>query len=128
MTARAEAQMLRLSLVYALLDGSKVMEVPHLLAAWALWRYAEASARHIFGDAIGDEVADRLLRALRTAFPAGLDGTQQRDLFAKHQGGKRLDEARQLLERRGQARTVMEETGGRPKTVTYYCDERDRSA
>ena len=62
---RAEAQVLRLALVYALLDRSAFIDAPHLLAALACWDYAEASARYIFGDTLGDPVADEILRALR---------------------------------------------------------------
>src|SRR6516162_3106436 len=40
-TARAEAQTLRLALVYALTDGASEIEVAHLNAALALWRYCE---------------------------------------------------------------------------------------
>jgi hypothetical protein len=46
-TARAEAQVLRLSCLYALLDQSPIVQVAHLDAALALWRYCEASARYI---------------------------------------------------------------------------------
>ncbi|MEJ7765298.1 MAG: hypothetical protein WKF86_07370, partial [Acidimicrobiales bacterium] len=42
LTARAEAQQLRLSVIYALLDGSRTIEVPHIEAAQAVWRYSEA--------------------------------------------------------------------------------------
>jgi len=38
-TERARPQTLRLSMLYALLDGSAVIEVPHLQAALALWDY-----------------------------------------------------------------------------------------
>lgn len=48
-TGRAHAQTLRLSLLYALLDGSDVVRVEHLRAALAVWRYCEASARRLFG-------------------------------------------------------------------------------
>jgi hypothetical protein len=40
-TARAEAQVLRLSCLYALLDKTDTVDVPHLEAAYALWRYCE---------------------------------------------------------------------------------------
>ncbi len=43
MTARTEAQIVRLALVYALLDRSPVIDVPHLRAARALWDYAVRS-------------------------------------------------------------------------------------
>jgi hypothetical protein len=63
-TARSEAQAVRLALVYALLDGRDEIDEPHLKAALAVWEYCEASAAHIFGDALGDPVADDILRAL----------------------------------------------------------------
>ena len=63
-TSRAEAQCLRLALVYALIDSSHFIEEEHLRAALALWRYAEQSARFVFGDTTGDPVADRIEDAL----------------------------------------------------------------
>ena len=60
MTARTEPQIVRLALVYALLDRSPVIDVPHLRAARALWDYAERSVLHVFGDSTGDRHADAL--------------------------------------------------------------------
>lgn len=117
-TARAEAQALRLSVLYALIDGTGRIGVEHVEAGHALWRYCEASAAYVFGDSIGDEVADRLLAALRSAGPEGLDGTQQRDVFARHVSAKRIAAARELLEARRLAATRTEQTGGRPRTIT----------
>jgi hypothetical protein len=121
-TARAEAQCLRLSVAYALLDGTAQITVAHVEAAWAVWRYCEQSAAFIFGDSLGDEVADKLLAALRNAGPGGLDGTAQRDLFGRHVSGARLEAARQLLEDRGLAATHAVETGGRPRTVSVATE------
>ena len=52
-TARAEAQTMRLALVYALLDCSPLIEAEHLSAGLALWSYPEESTRLIFADAWG---------------------------------------------------------------------------
>lgn len=60
MTARREAQVVRLALVYALLDRSPVIDVPHLRAARALWDYAERSVACVFGTSTGDRHADAL--------------------------------------------------------------------
>jgi hypothetical protein len=54
---RAEAQVLRLSALYAVLDRSRMIRTSHLLAALAFWEYAEDSAQRIFGDRLGDHVA-----------------------------------------------------------------------
>src|SRR5207247_2472153 len=48
--ARAEAHVVRLALLYALLDRARAIELAHLEAALALWDYAHASARWVFGD------------------------------------------------------------------------------
>ena len=49
-TSRAEAQVVRLALVYTLLDGETEIGIPHLRAALAVWEFCEASAAFIFGD------------------------------------------------------------------------------
>jgi hypothetical protein len=115
--ARDAAQTLRLSVAYALLDGSSRIDVEHVRAAWALWSYCRASAGFIFGESVGDAVADRLLRAAREAGPDGLNGTQQRDLFDRHASGSQLEAARSLLERKGLATVEPVSTGGRPSTI-----------
>lgn len=120
--ARAEPYVLRLSLVYAILDGSDVVDVEHVAAAYALWRYCRASAAYVFGDRLGDPVADTMLAALRKAGDAGLDGTEQRDLFSRHQTGKRLEDVRQLLENRGCIETITYKTEGAPRIVSYATE------
>ncbi|HKF93984.1 MAG TPA: hypothetical protein VKB96_05140 [Gammaproteobacteria bacterium] len=57
-----------------MLDQSKVIRPEHLNAALAIWEYAKNLARHIFGSAVGDPVADQILRSLRVS-PGGLSRT-----------------------------------------------------
>jgi hypothetical protein len=125
--ARAEAQCLRFSILYAALDGSKTIEVHHLGAAWELWRYFDTSAWRIFGanDVTGDPVTDRLVAELRRVAPAGLDGTQQSALFSRHVSTDRLTAARSRLADLHLAETIKEETGGRPRLVTFACEQSD---
>jgi hypothetical protein len=113
-TARAEAQTIRLALLYALLDGNDKIQLPHLEAGLALWEYCEASAAHIFGDAIGDPIADEILRALRSA-PEGMSRTDISNLFGRHKSGNRIGAALQLLATRGLARFETIKTTGRPE-------------
>jgi hypothetical protein len=47
-TSRGEAQVIRLALIYAMLDESQHIRVEHLHAALAFWGYAVESARFIF--------------------------------------------------------------------------------
>jgi Protein of unknown function (DUF3987)/Bifunctional DNA primase/polymerase, N-terminal len=112
-TSRAEAQVTRLSLIYALLDRSSRIQTQHLKAALALWDYAEASARFIFGDSLGDPVADEILRALRVS-PSGLTRTEISNLFAGHRKSTDIGRALVVLSQSGLASCRPEATGGRP--------------
>lgn len=113
--SRAEAQVLRLSVVYALLDFSGVIRAEHLAAALALWEYSETSARYIFGDSTGDDIADRIYRELQTR--GELSETELSDLFGRHQKADRIHAAIGLLERAGRIVSETVETGGRRKKV-----------
>jgi hypothetical protein len=99
-TARPEAQTLRLSVAYAVLDGSPAIKAEHIQAALAVWSYCEASALAIFGDVLGDPIADRLLAALREASD-GLDGTAQSALFGRHASATRLAQPARHSKQRG---------------------------
>jgi hypothetical protein len=117
-TSRAEAQVLRLSMVYALLDSSSVIRRPHLEAALSIWDYVEESTRYVLGDTLGDPVADALLTALERAGSEGLTRTQIRDLFSRHASAEKIDRALADLEALGRAeRSLLAETGGRPASV-----------
>ncbi|GAC1402056.1 MAG: hypothetical protein NVSMB64_01190 [Candidatus Velthaea sp.] len=118
-TARAEAQVLRLSLLYALLDGVSLIDVRHLRAAEALWNYAHASAEHVFGAMLGDDVADRVLEEIRLAYPGGCSREHLRDIFSRHVASARLTIAIEYLVRRGLARTERTKTDGRPRENIY---------
>src|SRR6185295_14596869 len=111
-TARGEAQVMRLALVYALLDQSPVIRVEHLRAALAVWEYAETSAEFIFGDRLGDPIADAILTALRQD-PLGMTRTEIRDLFGRNQSADRIEIALLRLSEAGKVTSRREETGGR---------------
>jgi hypothetical protein len=115
-TARAEAHVVRLACLYALLDHSATVQATHLLAALAAWEYCEGSARFIFGDRLGDYVADTILGALRTGGP--LDRTGISALFGRNQPASRIDRALGLLLQPGLARVARDtDTGGKPREV-----------
>lgn len=113
---RAEAQVLRLSCLYAALDTSQSIEIPHLRAALAVWEYCEQSAAYIFGDKLGDPDADAILSALRSS-PEGLTRTQIRDLFARNLNANRLERALANIAARNLASFEMVSTGGRPAEI-----------
>lgn len=114
LTSRAEAQTMRLACMYALLDCSHVIQRVHLEAALALWQYCEDSARYIFGDALGDKLADEILGALREASETGLTRSQIRDLFRRNVDADRIAGALKCLAENGLAHTRKEPSEGRP--------------
>jgi Protein of unknown function (DUF3987) len=118
-TSRAEAQTVRLALIYTLLDGASNIDLPHIMAALAVWEYAEASAAHIFGASLGDPVADEILRALQQAGSDGMTRNTIRDYFGRHQSSDRIGAALALLMTKGLARAEVRGTGGRPVEVWF---------
>lgn len=114
--SRAEAHVVRLAMLYALLDHSAQIQAPHLRAALALWEYAEASARYVFGDALGNPMADDILRALRVT-SQGLNRTDISNLFKRHKDSQAIGGALDLLVREGYAHSHQEQTAGRAVEV-----------
>jgi len=112
-TARGEAQVMRLACIYALLDQSAVIRVEHLEAALALWEYSEKCAGFIFGDSQGDPTVDRIRAGLKQG---PMTETEIRDLFSRHNTGE-VDRALAFILNKGIAKPKIEETGGRPRTV-----------
>lgn len=120
---RAEAQAMRLALIYALLDCDGAIRYHHLDSALALWDYAEASARYVFGDAMGDDVADAILSALRAA-PGGMTRTDIRgNVFSRNTSSAEIARALGRLLESGLARREKVATGGRPAELWLSNDK-----
>ncbi len=116
--ARSEAQVLRLALLYALLDTSRTIELPHLEAALACWDYCEASARYLFGESLGDAVADTILGALANS-QGGMTRTEISALFSRNAKAAQIDRALSSLKDANLAAPVSKPNpaGGRPSEV-----------
>lgn len=112
-TGRSEANVMRLATLYAILDRSGVIRRTHLESGLAAWRYAEQSARYIFGDALGNPVADEILSHLRTAHD-GLTRTQIRDIFKGHKTAAQINRALTILAENNLAFMETAPTRGRP--------------
>jgi uncharacterized protein DUF3987 len=115
MTARAEAQVVRLSTLYAVLDGSPFIRLEHLRAAHAVWGYCEESVRFVFGDVLGDETADAILKMLKGA-PEGLTQTEINRSFHSHKSTAEMNRALTMLQGKGRVRAERLVTGGGPAT------------
>ena len=112
---RAEAHVMRLSALYACLDGTDRIDPMHLKAALAVWQHAESSTKMIFGDSLGHPTADTILRALQAS--GEISDSQVSDLFGRHLSSAKLEQAKTVLLAGGFAHCVSVETGGRPRVV-----------
>ncbi len=58
---RAEAQLIRLSLIYALIDRKSIIEPNHIKSALAFWKYAEESVKYIFAYKSQNSLSNRIM-------------------------------------------------------------------
>jgi hypothetical protein len=112
-TSRAEAQVMRLACLYALLEEANEVRAGHLRAALSLWGYCEASAAFIFGNTLSDPLADEILRLLRQT-QSGLTRTELNTALGRNQAAADISRALALLSRQGSAASKIEQTSGRP--------------
>jgi hypothetical protein len=118
--ARAEAQVLRLSMLYALLECSAVITLDHLNAALALWEYAEDSAAYIFGTATGDPTADAIVAALAKAGDTGITQNELvQTTFHRNVPAHEVRRALITLEQQNRVKVTKSKPGkqGRPAEV-----------
>jgi hypothetical protein len=115
--SRAEAQVVRLACIYTLLNRSKLVRTQHLKAALAVWRYCEASARFVFGDALGDSTADEILRVLRQ-HAEGMTRNDIREHFQHNTSSAEIARALSVLQEYGLARVEKDQTDGSPGRPT----------
>jgi hypothetical protein len=115
-TSRAEAQVLRLSALYAAADQITEVDTVHLQAALALWDYCRASARLLFDTAPINPIARRIDEALGLA-PEGLSRSAIRALFHGHVSKERIDMALQQLQSLGLMSQAMPPGRGRRGTL-----------
>jgi hypothetical protein len=111
LTARAEPHILRLGMLHALTGKTDTIQPQHLLAARALVDYASRSVRYIFGNVLGDNVAEKIYDALCNA-PGGMLKTDLHMLFNRNLGQARLNQALALLMQAGMTRKGQDPPAG----------------
>jgi hypothetical protein len=111
---RAEAIIPRIALIYALGDGADAIRVPHLEAAYALWQYSCRCVETLFGGEQLSSSAKRVLSVLTYEWQAK---TVVTDLLGRHIYGEKLTSAIKELVSHDIAETMLEDTGGRKRTL-----------
>jgi hypothetical protein len=121
--ARSEAHVMRLAMIYALLDGSRSIRCDHIIAASALWEYAERSVLYVFGNSTGDPLADDLLRLLK-ANPNGITRTEISRYLQGNTKAAEVTAALKVLLRANLARFELQESGGPRKVERWFAGRR----
>ncbi|MCU7822642.1 YfjI family protein [Kitasatospora sp. DSM 101779] len=122
-TARAAPYAKRTAMVYALLDRKPCIQEQHLRAAWALIRYARASAAHILGAAAGgtgDPNLDKLAAAVKAAGPGGLTQSEVQVMFKRQNATWRGELTARLCQLPGFTAAPVQGSG-RHQTVYLYA-------
>jgi hypothetical protein len=117
---------LRLSVIYATLDQSAVIQPEHLRAALAVWDYCDASAKVLFAEAEHDVRRDDTDKILKFIGARGKVPRSQLsdELFQKNKKSYEVDSLLRPLIEAGLVSQESEETRGRPRTVYTLRDKR----
>jgi hypothetical protein len=121
-TSRAEAQVRRLALIYALMNQSRKVRTNHLLAALEFWRYCNESAHFIFGGRSPVTVQDKILEVLRWT-SKGFTRTEISEALQRHVSSAAITQALHELRERGLARTKTLHTSGRSAELWLAVQE-----
>lgn len=117
LVARSEAHVTRLSLVFALLDGSPVITLQHHRAAVTIWNKCEASVARLYPPtySTGSEDSDKLYDALIKR--GAMSRSEIHRFFGGHITDSRLDDAIGILTEKGFVEELVESTAGRPRQM-----------
>lgn len=128
-TGRRAPQVLRLAMVYALMDGRNEISVDDLKAAAALEQYSVDSARFIFESQTDKESKElsRLAHFIRTAGVQGRTREEIRsDLYQRHRKAALITRDLKMLANQGAVFEVSEPTDGRPRMLYVAREARKR--
>jgi hypothetical protein len=124
---RAEAQVIRLSMIYALLEGEHMIDDMHIESALAVWEYCESSARFIFSGRDVDPNVNKLFSLVKEQ--GKIEATDVYKHFQNHITKEKMQKV--IGELVSQQRIIVEQiqTGGRPRTIfkIYQCEESEKS-
>jgi hypothetical protein len=110
--ARGAPHVVRLSVLFAVLDQTSAIDVPHLDAALAWWDFCTRSVALIFADRTGDRTADRIQLEMLPGERKTYSEIRA-DLFGGSLTAAALRDALELLVALGRVRLHKQRSGGR---------------
>ena len=115
---RRESHVRRLSLIYALLDGSPVITANHLRSAVEVWWFCQQSARRVFGGQSTNGIAERIHAYLRDHGRS--TRTEVSRSLAHNLDKSRIDGAlASLVKSKRVVCETVNDTGGRPAEMYW---------
>nr|WP_042182592.1 DUF3987 domain-containing protein [Kibdelosporangium sp. MJ126-NF4]CEL15092.1 hypothetical protein [Kibdelosporangium sp. MJ126-NF4]CTQ93314.1 hypothetical protein [Kibdelosporangium sp. MJ126-NF4] len=122
--ARAPAYVLRLALLYALIDGATAIHPEHIRAGLAIVKYAADTAKDVFGDLSGDSDLDKLSAGIRRAGPKGMTQTEVSALFGRNRSTEQINTLIAQLTEQGAAHMrIHKPARGRPTNVLVWNEQ-----
>jgi hypothetical protein len=109
--ARGAAQVMRLSMLYAVLDKTSLIEEDHLKAAAAFWDYCSRGARWIFGLKTGHRLADKIFWAIGRRSNGMTRSEIKDEVCHRNYAATDLEEALSVLRDAGLAEVSLERSG-----------------
>jgi hypothetical protein len=119
---RSIAHVLRLSMIYAILDNSNLIGTDHLQAAMAVIDYSERSIQWCFGQKTGDQKADQIFWELERT-PEGLTKTEIFKI-CRHHTATELNMKLAILRDSGLADLSFERTSHSDKPIERWYSTR----
>jgi hypothetical protein len=113
LTTRAAPMVLRIALIYALLDQASEIDVCHIDAALEVWRYSEETCLFVYGLVTGSQIADRILGQLRET-PQGMSRKEINLFLSRNFNATQIREALHTLLEAKLATYSINPTRGRP--------------
>ena len=117
---RAPAHVRRLALIYALLDREPIVDLVHLDAAFAVWRYCYDSAQFLFGGLSGR--ARDIYERLRATYPGEMSRTDIFKSCGNHIRADELASALEELSRQKLASSRRVPCAGAPSELWRLCE------
>ncbi len=122
---RAEAQVLRLSLIQAILNRKSEIDEDCITCAKDIFEYCIQSVRGIYGDQTGSALADRIKEYLDRE-PEGISRGNLLERLNRNPTRENFDTALKLLKNNGLANFVKVNTSGRPAELWYSSIYKDK--
>lgn len=116
-TARGAQHVMRLSLIQAIINGHRQIEVADQNAALEIWRYCDHSAKYIWGDTT-DPIAGKILERIRES-QLGLNRTDIYDFLGHHVTKGQIENSLNWLHSRGLAFSESRNGNGRPSETWF---------